>query len=147
MTMRQEKADLAVVGAGILGLAHAYAAAKRGGSVVVFERSPRAAGASVRNFGMIWPVGQPMGPMHDMAMHSRKLWKEVLEASGIPYFPTGSLHLAYRSDEMEVGREFAELAPAAGHPCTWLNPLSPFLRNRKRCILTDCLAGCGARAR
>jgi glycine/D-amino acid oxidase-like deaminating enzyme len=52
-----QSADIAIVGAGILGIAHAYAMARRGRSVVVFERSPQATGASVRNFGMIWPVG------------------------------------------------------------------------------------------
>ena len=66
----QLSADVAIVGGGVLGLAHAYAAARRGHRVVVFERNPRAAGASVRNFGMIWPIGQPRGEMHTMAMRT-----------------------------------------------------------------------------
>lgn len=41
--------DLAVVGAGILGLAHAYEAARRGRRVAVLERSPRAAGEPCRS--------------------------------------------------------------------------------------------------
>ena len=116
------KADVAVVGAGILGLAHAYCAAKHNKSVVVFERTPRAQGASVRNFGMIWPIGQRAGAIHEMAMRSRQIWQEILDASGLPYRATGSLHVVYHRDEEEVGREFVERAPSLGYTCTWLSP-------------------------
>src|ERR1035438_3017636 len=93
--MATHTADVAIVGAGILGVAHAYALARRGRSVVVFERSPQAAGASVRNFGMIWPIGQPAGRMHEMALRSRDRWAEVLTAAHLPYFPTGSPHVVF----------------------------------------------------
>ena len=105
------KADVAIVGAGILGLAHAYFAAKRGRSVVVFERTPRAQGASVRNFGMIWPIGQRPGIVHQTATRSRQIWNEMLDASGLHYRPTGSLHVVYHQDEADVAREFVERAP------------------------------------
>ena len=116
------KADVAVVGAGILGLAHAYFTAKRGQSVDVFERTPRAQGASVRNFGMIWPIGQRAGAAHQLALRSSQIWQEVLDESGLPYRPTGSLHVVYHRDEADVAREFAERAPGAGYTCTWLSP-------------------------
>ncbi|MGA3040528.1 MAG: TIGR03364 family FAD-dependent oxidoreductase [Bryobacteraceae bacterium] len=119
--MATQTADVAIVGAGILGLAHAYALARRGRSVAVFERSPQAAGASVRNFGMIWPIGQPAGRMHEMALRSRDLWLEVLTAARLPYFPTGSLHAAYRADEAAVAREFCEIGPGLGYQCEWWN--------------------------
>src|SRR5262245_17554627 len=108
------RANVAIVGAGIIGLAHAMAAARRGLSVVVFERGHCASGASVRNFGLIWPIGQPHGAMHQMAVSSRSIWIEVLEDARLPYWPTGSLHLAYRDDEAAVACEFAERAPGLG---------------------------------
>jgi FAD dependent oxidoreductase TIGR03364 len=114
-------AKVAVIGGGILGLAHAYAAARRGHSVVLCERGRAATGASIRNFGMIWPIGQPSGEMHRMALRSREIWLEVLQAARLPYLPTGSLHVAYHDDEVEVLKEFADIAPRSGYECEWLD--------------------------
>jgi D-hydroxyproline dehydrogenase subunit beta len=119
--MSRPGVDVAIVGAGILGLAHAWLAAKAGRSVVVFERSPRAAGASVRNFGMIWPIGQPAGEMLALSLRSRELWLEILELAKLSRRETGSLHVAYRADEAAVIQEFAERGPALGYACEWLN--------------------------
>lgn len=118
--MKSGKADLAVIGGGILGLAHAYAASRRGKRVVLFERHTQARGASVRNFGMVWPIGQPPGEMLALAMRSREIWLEILNAAGLPYLPTGSLHAVYRRDEADVAREFAAIGPGKGYDCRWL---------------------------
>ena len=109
--------DAAVVGAGVLGLAHAYHLARRGLRVVVFEKNTKAQGASVRNFGMLWPIGQTPGTMHELALRSRALWLELLADSGLWHARTGSLHLAYRDDEFAVLQEFAREAPHAGFDC------------------------------
>jgi D-hydroxyproline dehydrogenase subunit beta len=121
--------SLAIVGGGILGLAHAYRAAKRGHSVTLFERNVQATGASIRNFGQIWPIGQPAGEMHEIALRSRELWLGMLAESKLPYRPTGSLHLAYRDDELDVLREFADLAPGLGYVCTLLSPAEALERS------------------
>jgi FAD dependent oxidoreductase TIGR03364 len=91
-----------VIGAGIVGLATARALAEKGFAVKVFERNPKASGASVRNFGMVWPIGQPAGTLYNRAMRSREIWKQVAEGSGIWHEETGSLHLAYNAEEWQV---------------------------------------------
>lgn len=101
-------ANFLIVGAGIVGLAHALAVAKRGLKVVVFDRSPRAVGASIRNFGMVWPIGQPLGTLTDRALLSRQIWAEVASEAGFHLEEAGSLHLAYRADEWAVLQEFFE---------------------------------------
>ncbi len=118
--------SVTIVGAGILGLAHAYAYGRRGWRVRVVERSPRASGASIRNFGMLWPIGQPAGQMAEMAMLSRRIWLEVLEAARLPHFPDGSLHLAYRADEEAVAREFAASEPDRA---SWISPADVLSRS------------------
>src|SRR5580704_17966008 len=107
--MSHPRVDVAIVGAGILGLAHAYLAAKAGKSVIVIEKNRLASGASVRNFGMVWPIGQPAGAMLQLSLRSRELWREILDQARLPRRETGSLHVTYRADEATVAQEFAEL--------------------------------------
>lgn len=98
--------DILIIGAGIVGLAHALAFAKRGFKVVVFERNTQAVGASIRNFGMVWPIGQPQGVLHDRALKSREIWLETASKAGFSAEQAGSLHLARRPDELAVLEEF-----------------------------------------
>lgn len=96
-----------VIGAGIVGLAMARALSDKGYHVRVFERSSRAVGASIRNFGMVWPVGQS-GRLYERALLSREIWKEAGSTGAFWHEQAGSLHLAYHQDEWQVLQELHE---------------------------------------
>ncbi|GGH47194.1 oxidoreductase [Dyadobacter endophyticus] len=108
-----------VIGAGIVGLATARALARRGYKVTVIERSSKAVGASIRNFGMVWPIGQPEGALYERALHAKSIWKETLAGAKCWSQEAGSLHMAYRQDELEVIQQFVEVS--AYRPVGFLN--------------------------
>lgn len=97
-----------VIGAGIVGLATARALAVKGYQVKVIERSSKAVGASIRNFGMVWPIGQPEGKLYSRALRAQQIWKEVLTGAGCWFHQAGSLHMAYQNDELEVIQQFVD---------------------------------------
>eukprot|EP01037_Dinobryon_pediforme_P011439 gene11439-11527_t len=93
--------DVAVVGGGIVGLAHAYAAARRGKRVVVVDRSVRAVGASIRNFGFVTVTGQERGLSWSLAKQSRDVWADIAPRAGIEVEHRG-LTLTIRKPESEA---------------------------------------------
>lgn len=111
---------IGVVGAGIVGLAHAWAAARRGHRVTVYEKNQRFHGASVRNFGMVWPIGQPAGEPLETALESRSLWLQFAREAGHWALECGSIHLAHREDEWRVLEEFASISAGLGYDCRLL---------------------------
>ena len=104
-----EQRTAIVIGAGIVGLAMARALAVKGFKVKVIERNHKAVGASIRNFGMVWPIGQPAGSLYERALKSRSTWKTICDETGIWYDASGSVHLAYEPDEWTVMKELYEM--------------------------------------
>ena len=103
-----QKKHAIVIGAGIVGLAIARSLAEKGYLVTVFERNEKAVSASIRNFGMVWPIGQPDGYLYERAKRSKAIWKQVCSEAGLWHNEVGSLHLAYNDLEWQVIQEFAE---------------------------------------
>ena len=106
--------DLAVVGAGIIGLAAALAAARRGLRVVVIDRDAQANGASIRNFGFVTVSGQERGEMWARARRSRAVWAEVAAAAGIEIVHTGLWVSARRPESVAVLEAFMATEMSAG---------------------------------
>lgn len=95
-----------VIGAGIVGLATARALAEKGFAIKVFERNEKAVGASIRNFGMVWPIGQPLGKLRERALRSHEIWKQSCSEGNIWFGEVGSLLNVYQDDELAVIEEF-----------------------------------------
>ncbi|WP_395638097.1 TIGR03364 family FAD-dependent oxidoreductase [Pseudolysinimonas sp.] len=119
-----QRFDLAVVGAGIVGLGHAAAAVERGLRVVVIDRATAITGASVRNFGQIG-TSVHAGQAKVYAERARESWLQLAERAGFWLAHTGTLMVARADDEMALLEEAGlgelltatqveELAPVVG---------------------------------
>jgi FAD dependent oxidoreductase TIGR03364 len=111
---RETRFDLVVVGAGILGLAHALLAARAGKRVAVVERDAQANGASIRNFGFVTVTGQGFDRTWDRARRARAVWAELVEQAGIPVHHRGTLLAARRPEALAVIEEFVAGPMGAG---------------------------------
>jgi FAD dependent oxidoreductase TIGR03364 len=107
------ESDVCVVGAGIVGLAHAFEARARGLSVTVVEQDERAVGASVRNFGHVIVTGMAGGEPMQVALAARERWLELGPRAGLDVRETGSLIVARADDELALMEEIAS-DPARG---------------------------------
>lgn len=114
--------EILIVGSGIVGLAHALACAKRGKKVLVIEKSLFPIGASIRNFGLIWPIGQPIGNRFESAMKSRSIWLDIIDKTGIYADKSGSLHVVHSADESEIIEEYVQTLREARLDAMFLTP-------------------------
>jgi FAD dependent oxidoreductase TIGR03364 len=114
-------ADIIIVGAGIVGMAHALAAAKLGKSVLVIDRDARANGASIRNFGFVTVTGQERGKVWERARRSADIWREVAGPAGIAITQEGLLLVAQRAEAGHVLDAFMATEMAQG--CTRLSAI------------------------
>lgn len=113
--------DLLVVGAGIVGTAHAVEAARAGMTVRVLERDARAVGASIRNFGHACVTAQA-DDLLETALDSRDGWLAAAAESGIWAREAGAVVVARTNAELGLleefrdrrGAELVELLDAAG---------------------------------
>jgi FAD dependent oxidoreductase TIGR03364 len=114
---RTIETDVCVVGAGIVGLAHALEARRRGLNVVVLDRDDRAAGASVRNFGHLFFTSVDANTL-GCAEIARERWLEFGARARIFMADAGTLIVARHSDELAV------LEPVAQDPARHARMLS-----------------------
>lgn len=115
---RLESVDVAVIGAGIVGLAHAVQAVSAGASVAVVERDAYAVGASVRNFGHVCITAQA-GQTLDFARTGRTDWLALADRAGFWAKAAGTVVVARAADEVAV---LEDLAAERGAEVVMMSP-------------------------
>jgi glycine/D-amino acid oxidase-like deaminating enzyme len=124
-----------VVGAGMVGAACAYFAARAGLDVLVLDRGPVGSGTTSRGEGNILVSDKEPGPELDLALLSQRLWRELGEDLGAEAFelePKGGLVVATGDAAMDALRGFAQRQAARGVeveqvPADGLRDLEPHL--------------------
>jgi glycine oxidase len=130
MTAQNENSyDALIVGAGVIGLASAWRAARAGARVCVLERDHPAAGATGVAAGMLAPVGEASwGEERLLSLNfdSLRRWPgfaRELEADAgdeVGFAECGALHVALDRDEAEELRRRHELHRRLGLESEWL---------------------------
>ena len=99
-----ERIDVAVIGAGVSGLAAARAIAERGRTVVVLERHPRPGqdtsthNSGVIHAGMYYPTGSLKARL---CVDGRRQLYEFCARFGVPHRKCGKLIVGHDDDEMQ----------------------------------------------
>ncbi|TWG00941.1 glycine/D-amino acid oxidase-like deaminating enzyme [Kitasatospora viridis] len=105
-----------VIGAGVIGAACAFYAARAGLSVAVIDRGPVAGGTTGAGEGNLLLSDKAPGPELELAQLSALLWSDLAEELGpcFEYEPKGGLVVASGPEGQQALREFAAGQRAAG---------------------------------
>lgn len=126
--------DAVVIGAGVVGAACAYYAARAGVSVAVVDRGAPAGGTTGAGEGNLLVSDKEPGPELDLALLSGRLWRELAYElpDRIEYEAKGGLVVAGDEAELTALRGLAEQQREAGTdarevPADGLRDLEPHL--------------------
>ncbi|MFJ9790430.1 NAD(P)/FAD-dependent oxidoreductase [Streptomyces globosus] len=108
--------DVVIVGAGVVGAACAYYAARAGLRAAVVDRGPVAGGTTGAGEGNLLVSDKEAGPELDLALLSAGLWRDLAAAlpEELEYEPKGGLVIAPDEAALKALRAFADGQRAAG---------------------------------
>lgn len=128
--MTDKRAEVVVVGGGVIGLVVAWRIAQLGMSVIVVERDPAPRGASWVAAGMLAPVGESNfgeEPLLRLNLESARRYplflEELTQAAGVDVDAAsgGSMHAALNRDQAAALRRLFDFSLEAGLEVEWLS--------------------------
>lgn len=120
MSKVNQQDDIIVIGAGIVGIAHAYHALRTGIGVTLIERNPKPMDATVRNFGQVVPSGFG-SDWQDYGRRSLELYNELQAQVDITIRQEGTLYVASDHQEEALIHELRDINQANGYQSEILN--------------------------
>ncbi|WP_459616349.1 NAD(P)/FAD-dependent oxidoreductase [Bordetella sp. 2513F-2] len=90
--------DVAVIGGGIIGVSAAYALARAGVRVAVFEKGSVGAEQSSRNWGWVRTLGRDPAEV-PLALRANALWADIQARVDVGFRRTGMLYLQQSADD------------------------------------------------
>lgn len=130
------KADVLIVGGGIMGASAAFFLARRGRSVILLERERIGRQASGVNYGNVRRQGRPLNQL-PLSNRAREIWRDLptLIGEDCEFLPRGHLRIALDQDSVEELSRYADEARPAGLDLDVMNgnrarALFPWLSHR-----------------
>lgn len=105
--------DVAIIGGGIIGVCAAYALAREGVSVTVFEKGQLGGEQSSRNWGWVRTLDRDLAEL-PLALRSVALWKQIQDMSDVGFRQTGVLYVARHAKDMSAYESWHARAREAG---------------------------------
>ncbi len=138
--MTENRADVLIVGGGLMGAATAFFLRRRGLSVILLERGLIGQQASGVNFGNVRRQGR-FPPQLPLAHRSRALWSRLpgLLGEDVEFLPTGHLRVAYGPEQVAMMEAYRDTARPWGLELEMLSGNA--VRDRFPWLSQDVLAG------
>lgn len=113
--MKARRADVIIVGGGIMGSATAFFLRQRGRSVILLERGLLGQQASGTNFGNVRRQGRFL-PQLPLANRSLDIWRRLPELIGedVEFLASGHIRVCYGQERVGMLEEYARAARTYG---------------------------------
>ncbi|THJ33749.1 FAD-binding oxidoreductase [Lampropedia aestuarii] len=114
-----KQVDVAIIGGGIIGISTAWALAKAGKHVAVFEKGVLAGEQSSRNWGWIRCIGRDPAEI-PLSLRANQLWRDIQQQVDVGYRQLGLAYLGESAQDKEDLQQWLDTVQAYATPARLL---------------------------